>query len=69
MTEREQLQRVCEWNRQLVRENTRLREELGRVEQERDELSDANVNLRVEREAADALLGAAMDGVLEVDGR
>lgn len=65
MTEREQLQRVCEWNRQLVRENTRLREELGRVEQERDELGDANGNLRVEREAADVFLGAAMDGLLE----
>jgi len=65
MTEREQLQRVCEWNRQLVRKNTRLRETLGRIEQERDELRDANSNLRVEREAADVLLGAAMDGLLQ----
>ena len=65
MTEREQLQRVCEWNRQLVRKNTRLRETLGRIEQERYELRDANANLRVEREAADVFLGAAMDRLLE----
>lgn len=65
MTEREQLHRVCQWNRELVRENTRLREELGRVEQGRDELSGANANLRIELSAADVLLGAAMDGLLE----
>ncbi len=65
MTENEQLQRVCEWNRQLVSENTGLRETLGRVEQERDELRYANSNLRVERDAADVLLGEAMDGLVE----
>lgn len=65
MTEREQFHRVCQWNRELIRENTRLREKLGRIEQERDELSDTNVNLRVERDATDELLGIAMDEALK----
>jgi hypothetical protein len=64
MTDREQLQNVCRWNRELVRENSRLHEELSCVNRDRDELSDANANLRVELRAADGLLGAAMDEAL-----
>lgn len=60
MTEREQL-RICRWNQELASARTRLCGELARVTQERDELGDANANLRVERDATDALLGAAMD--------
>lgn len=63
--EREQIRRVCRWNRELARENARLREKLGRRRQECRELSDANANLRVERDANDALLGAAMDEALK----
>jgi hypothetical protein len=55
---------ICRWNRELVRENSRLHAALRRVEWERGELSDVNVNLRVEIDAADALLGAAMDEAL-----
>lgn len=33
------------------------------------ELTEANENLRVEREAADVLLGAAMDQLLAGNGR
>jgi predicted nuclease with TOPRIM domain len=65
MTAREQLRRVCEQNRELARENTRLKEELRRLEQECQELGDANANLRVEVEAADVVLGSAMDELLE----
>ncbi len=64
MTDREQLQNVCRWNRELVRENSRLREGLSCVNRDRDELSDANANLRVELSAADALLGTAIDEAL-----
>ncbi|HEX5852653.1 MAG TPA: hypothetical protein VFY36_06140 [Solirubrobacteraceae bacterium] len=64
MTNREQLQNVCRWNRELVRENSRLHEELSCVNRDRDELSDANANLRVELRAADGLLGTAMDEAL-----
>ncbi len=65
MTEREQFHRVCQWNRELIRENSRLREDLGRVAQEGDGLRAANAELRVERDAADLLLGAAMDEALQ----
>jgi hypothetical protein len=64
MTEREQMQRVCQWNRELVGENSRLHEEMVHLRKGWDELHDANENLRVERDAADVLLGAAMDEVL-----
>lgn len=66
MTEREQLQHLTRWNRELVRENSRLQEELRCVEQESGELRIANANLWVERDAADVLLGAAMDEALRV---
>jgi hypothetical protein len=64
MTEREQIQNVCRWNRELVRENSRLREKLDRSEHAGDELRCANANLQLERDATDALLGEAMDEAL-----
>jgi hypothetical protein len=65
MTDREQIRRVCQWNRTLAGENARLRDELGREHHECRELSDANANLWVELDACDGLLGAAMDRLLE----
>jgi len=65
MTEREQIRRVCRWNSTLARENARLRDELRRKHQECCELSDTNANLRVEQDATDVLLGAAMDEALK----
>jgi predicted nuclease with TOPRIM domain len=65
MTAREQLRHVCGRNRELARENTRLKEELRRLEQECQELGDANVNLRVEVETADVIAGSAMAELLE----
>ena len=64
MTEHEQLQRVCQWNRELVRANSHLKEELRHVVHESSALREANANLRVERDATDELLGAAMDEAL-----
>jgi hypothetical protein len=61
MTPREQLRQVCRWNRQLDGENKRLREEVQRLRYEVRELEAANAELRIEAEAADVLLGAAMD--------
>lgn len=45
-------------------ERTLLRHCL-RLEEHNRELHEANENLRVERDAADVLLGAAMDQLLE----
>jgi hypothetical protein len=69
MTEREQILRLGRQNRDLSRENGRLRHELRRTDQECCELVDANANLRVERDATDVLLGAAMDELLSKDRR
>lgn len=65
MTGRDQLQRVCRWNQQLSRENRRLQQQLRQAQQELAELEAANAELRVEAEATDALLGAAMDTAIE----
>jgi hypothetical protein len=64
MTEREQHHQLARWNRELVRETSRLQEELRRAELESAELRVANANVRVERDAADVLLGEAMDRFL-----
>jgi hypothetical protein len=64
MTERQQLRQVCGWNRQLAGENCSLRAELCRAKTEIEELKVANANLWVERDAADLLLGEAMDRLL-----
>lgn len=66
MTEREQLALFRSWNRELLRENSRLREKLTLVFQENGELSDSNASLLAQGEAADVFLGAAMDEGLEV---
>jgi hypothetical protein len=50
--------------RDLARDNEHLRRELERKQRECHELEDANVNLRTERDAADVLLGSAMDEML-----
>lgn len=60
MSERDQLLHVCEQNRELARENGRLRDELRRMDQECRELVDANANLRVEVETADVIVGSTM---------
>jgi hypothetical protein len=67
--EREQLHRVCRWNRDLAAENAALREALRRWEQECRELREANANLRIERDTADVLLGESIDAALEAQRR
>ncbi len=64
MTAREQLIHVCQRNGDLACENQRLTAALERSERECRELSEANANLRVERDAADVLMGSAMDKLL-----
>ncbi len=49
---------------QLLTENAWLRAALTSERQGNQELLDANANLRVERDATDALLGSAMDELL-----
>jgi len=61
MSEYEQLRGLRELNRVLDRANTRLFQMLCRKERECLELKKAKANLRVERDAADTLLGAAID--------
>ncbi len=65
MTLREQLRRVCQWNRQLARERAVLRIELERARQEAEQLEAVNAQLRVERDTADLLLAEAMDAAVE----
>jgi hypothetical protein len=69
VTDREQIRRVCQWNRTLACENARLREALCRKEQECRRLSDANADLGAELDACDGLLGTAMDRLLEGSNR
>lgn len=64
LTEPGQLQQVCRWNRQLGSENVQLIERLSCARDEIRELEIDHANLRVERDAADVLVGAAMDEVL-----
>jgi hypothetical protein len=45
----------------LLKKAQRLYRELERERRINEELREANANLRVERDAADVLLGAAMD--------
>jgi hypothetical protein len=49
----------------LLAENASLRATLRSARQRNKSLSDANANLRVERDAADVLLGEAMDELLD----
>jgi hypothetical protein len=61
--------RRSEWERRaaanLVKANEHLRRRLHESERQCRALEDANANLRVERDAADILLGEAMDQLLE----
>lgn len=65
MTEREQLRELREKNEVLDRSLNRTFQRMCCKERECFELRAANVNLRVERDAADALLGAATDEALK----
>jgi hypothetical protein len=56
VTEREQLILLRRWNQELVRENSRLHEELCRKQRRMRELEEVTANLIVERDAADAAL-------------
>lgn len=64
MTERDRMVLVCRRNRDLNQENAQLRAEVARLKRKVRELESANVNLRVERDATDHLLGVAMDDLL-----
>jgi hypothetical protein len=64
MTERDQMVLVCRRNRDLASENTQLRAEATRLKRQVRELESANVNLCVERDATDHLLGVAIDDLL-----
>ncbi len=61
MTERER--------QSVVEQNARLRTALNAARLENEGLREANTNLRVERDAADVLLGEAMDCLLSGSGR
>lgn len=65
----QQLRQVCRWNQDLARKNALLHIELRSKDQECQELSTANANLRVERDSIDATLGAAMDEALKARRR
>jgi hypothetical protein len=71
MTEREQQQLLRRAKRErqclvaIVNASERLREDMLRLEKELYGLREANANLRVERDATDALLGEAMDRSLD----
>jgi hypothetical protein len=69
VTEREQLRRVCRWNRDLAAENAALREALRRWEQECRELRDALASREAQLDACDEMLGVAMDAALEAQRR
>jgi hypothetical protein len=51
--------------RRLSEDNLRLQRELCGAKSECRELRGANANLQVERDAADVLLGEAMDQLLD----
>lgn len=64
MTERDQMVLVCRRNRDLHQENSQLRDEVARLKRQARELESTNVNLCVERDATDHLLGVAIDDLL-----
>jgi hypothetical protein len=53
----------------LSEDNLRLQRELCHAKRECRELRGANASLQVERDAADVLLGEAMDQLLDRTGR
>jgi|CZKG01.1.fsa_nt_gi hypothetical protein len=64
MTERDRMVLVCRRNRDLDLENAQLRAEVARLKRQVRALESTNVNLCVERDATDHLLGVAMDDLL-----
>lgn len=58
MTEREQIRRVCQWNRDLAQENRELRRALG-------ENQETIASVGVEHDAAVIFLDAAWDAAQE----
>lgn len=60
-----QLRALCAWNNRLTRDVALLHLQLRSKELEISALENANANLRVERDAADVLLGGAMDSLSE----
>jgi hypothetical protein len=65
MTEREEIRDLRERNDRLDSGLTHTFQKLCCKERECLELREANANLRVERDATDELLGAAMDEALQ----
>lgn len=65
MTERQQRRQACTENEWLSRENHKLRADVLRADERIAELEIAHSNVLVERDAADVLLGAAMDKLNE----
>jgi hypothetical protein len=61
----QRMRRRWDWEREaaavLAKANEHLRQRLYESERQCRALEDANANLRVERDAADILLGEAMD--------
>ena len=64
MDEPKGISRGAAMYRELQRENRYLLRELQQAKREARELEAANANLRVELDAADHLLGTAMDELL-----
>lgn len=62
MSEKEQLRRLCAWNRELMQKNSQLTVQVVRLEA-------ANNALGVELTATKAFLGAAIDDALEARSR
>jgi hypothetical protein len=67
--EREQLHRVCRWNRDLAAENAALHEALRRWQQECRELRSTLANRDAQLDACDEMLGVAMAAALKVQRR
>lgn len=64
MSDRDQIRRVCSWNRSLARENLQLRAALRYQEQECRKLKAVGAARAAELAACDRMLGAAMDRAL-----
>jgi hypothetical protein len=64
MTERDRMVLVCRRNRDLHQENSQIRDEVARLKRQVRALECVNVNLCVERDATDHLLGVAIDDLL-----
>jgi hypothetical protein len=60
-----QLHALCAWNNRIVGEKSALVAELARARERIRDFEAENAQLRVEGEAQEALLGAAMDAAAE----